>query len=359
LDKVRVKLGSGYDICIGTGILAGLGPALKEYKLSPATLLVSNSSVDRLYGDKVTRSLQKAGFQVTREVIPDGEEQKTLQTASRLYDAAASARLDRRSGVIALGGGVTGDLTGFIAATYMRGLSYVQVPTTLLAQVDSSIGGKVAVNHSRGKNLIGAFHQPILVWSDLETIKTLPYRELLTGLAENIKHGIISDPSLFCFIRDNLARILAAEPASLTEMVQRSCRVKVAVVEEDELEVGLRAVLNFGHTFGHAVENVTGYCRYRHGEAVALGMAAASRLASRLGILPEEERDQIISLIGRAGLPVAETGLDPDELYSAVAYDKKIVAGEVRFVLPVRVGKVEIFQGIKQADITWAFKTIC
>lgn len=359
MEKVRVNLGNGYDIWIGAKNLAGLGPALKEYKLSPKTLLVVNSSVDRLYGDKVLRSLEKAGFAVTREVIPDGEEHKTLQTASRLYDCAASARLERRSAIIALGGGVTGDMAGFVAATYLRGLAFIQVPTTLLAQVDSSIGGKVAVNHARGKNLIGAFHQPLLVWSDLETIKTLPYRELLTGLAENIKHGIIADPALFVFIRDNLAKILDANEEALAEMVVRSSRVKVAVVEEDELEVGLRAILNFGHTFGHAVENVTGYGRYRHGEAVALGMAAASRLASGLGILSEGDRDQIISLLERAGLPVTGTGLNPGELYKALAYDKKVMAGEIRFVLPVKIGKAEVFQGIKQADIVDAFKTIC
>lgn len=359
MEKVRVNLGPGYDICIGEGILSGLGPALSEYGLSEKTLLVANSSVDRLYGDKASHSLEKAGFAVAREVIPDGEEHKHLQTASRLFDAAAAARLDRRSAVIALGGGVTGDMAGFMAATYLRGLPLVQVPTTLLAQVDSSIGGKVAVNHPRGKNLIGAFHQPLLVWSDLETLQTLPYRELLTGLAENIKHGIIADASLFLYIRDNLAGILAAGTGPMAEMVARSCRVKVGVVEQDELEQGLRAVLNLGHTFGHAVENVTGYCRYRHGEGVALGIAAASRLARGLGILPEQDLREIISLLERAGLPVSGTGLDPDELYRAISYDKKVVAGEVRFVLPLKIGKVEVFHGLKQEDILQAFRSIC
>ncbi len=359
MEKVRVNLGPGYDICIGEGILSGLGPALNEYGLSPKTLLVSNSSVDKLYGDKVSRSLEKAGFTVAREVIPDGEEHKNLQTASRLFDAAAAARLDRRSAVVALGGGVTGDMAGFVAATYLRGLPLVQAPTTLLAQVDSSIGGKVAVNHARGKNLIGAFHQPLLVWSDLETLQTLPYRELLTGLAENIKHGIIADTSLFYYIRDSLAAILAASHASVAEMAARSCRVKVGVVEQDELEQGLRAVLNLGHTFGHAVESVTGYCRYRHGEAVALGIAAASRLSHSLGILPEHDLKEIISLLERAGLPVSGTGLTPGELYEALAYDKKVVAGEIRFVLPVKIGKAEVFQGLQQEDILQAFRTVC
>ena len=243
METVKVKLGSGYNICIGDGILGGLGQALSDYKLSQRTLLVVNQTVDKFYGDKVLRGLEKAGFVVAREVIPDGEEHKTLNMASRLYDCAAAARLDRKSPVIALGGGVTGDLAGFVAATYLRGLPFIQVPTTLLAQVDSSIGGKVAVNHPRGKNLIGAFYQPLLVWSDLEAIKTLPYRELLTGLAENIKHGIIADSSLFSFIRDNLSGILDAESASLQELVTRSCKVKTLIVEQDEMEKGLRLSL--------------------------------------------------------------------------------------------------------------------
>lgn len=359
MEKVRVKLGAGYDIHIGAGILNGLGTALSEYGLSSQLLLVANCSVDKLYGDKVARSLERAGFHVVREVIPDGEEYKNLETASQLYDCAASAKLDRKSAVVALGGGVTGDLTGFVAATYLRGLPFVQVPTTLLAQVDSSIGGKVAVNHPKGKNLIGAFYQPLLVWSDLVTLKTLPYRELLTGLAENIKHGIIADADLFRYISNNVPEILAAEQATLEELISRSCRVKTSVVEQDELELGLRAILNFGHTFGHAVENLTGYCRFRHGEAVALGMAAASRLAAKLGLLDDVERDEIISLIERVGLPIQGTGLNPEELFSAVAYDKKVLAGKIRFVLPVRIGKVEVFDGIKQEDVLWAFKTIC
>lgn len=359
MQKVRVKLGNGYDIHIGNGILDGLGDALQGFDFSRKVLLVVNSTVDKLYGDRVERSLTKAEFTVTREVIADGEEFKRLETAAHLYDCAAAARLDRKSPVVALGGGVTGDLAGFVAATYLRGLPFVQVPTTLLAQVDSSIGGKVAVNHAKGKNLIGAFFQPVLVWSELETLKTLPYRELLTGLAENIKHGIIADSGLFDFIEDNLPAILAAEETPMLELVSRSCRVKTAVVEEDELETGLRAILNFGHTFGHAVENITGYCRYRHGEAVALGMVAASRLAEKLGILAAEDRDEIISLIERVGLPVGGTGLNPTELYSALTYDKKVLAGKVRFVLPVRIGKAEVFEGLKQDDVIWAFKSIC
>ncbi|HWJ02081.1 MAG TPA: 3-dehydroquinate synthase family protein, partial [Verrucomicrobiae bacterium] len=205
METVKVKLGAGYDICVGNNILDSLGIKLKELKLSPRALLVTNFTVDRFYGDRVHKGLEQAGFAVTREVLPDGEEHKTLKLASRLYDSAAAARLDRNSPVIALGGGVTGDLAGFVAATYLRGLPFIQVPTTLLAQVDSSIGGKVAVNHQKGKNLIGAFHQPGLVWADLDTLESLPFRELLNGLAENIKHGIIGDAALFSFINENLA----------------------------------------------------------------------------------------------------------------------------------------------------------
>ncbi len=357
MEKVRVKL--GYDICIGYNILSKLGGALKEYKVSNRVLLVSNQSVDKYYGGAVTRGLEAAGFSVTREVIPDGEEHKTLKTASHLYDRAAMARLDRQSPIIALGGGVTGDLVGFVAATYLRGLPFVQIPTTLLAQVDSSIGGKVAVNHRKGKNLIGAFHQPLIVWSDLDTMKTLPYRELLNGLAENIKHGIIADATLFEYIKDNLPRILALEKGSLTQLVSKSCKVKTAVVELDEKEKGVRATLNLGHTFGHAVENLTAYRRFRHGEAVALGIAAASRLACQLKMLSETDQDEIVDLIGRAGLPVGGTGLNPEDLYDALIYDKKVLGGKIRFVLPVKVGKAEVVEGIAKKDVVWAFESIC
>ncbi len=359
MTKVRVKLGKGYDIHVGTGTLEGLGKALIELNLTDKALVIVNTTVDKFYGEKVCRSLARAGFNVACEVIPDGEEYKTLPSAARLFDAAAEARLDRRSPVVALGGGVTGDLAGFVAATYMRGLPFIQVPTTLLAQVDSSIGGKVAVNHAKGKNLIGAFYQPTLVWSDLLTLKTLPYRELLTGMAENIKHAVIADRDLFGFIAAKLPSILAAEEAPLQELVTRSCQVKTNVVEQDETEQGMRAILNFGHTFGHAVENLTGYKRYRHGEAVALGMAAASRMACQLGILSAGDEAEIIALVARAGLPVGGTGLNPTELYSALAYDKKVIAGEINFVLPLSIGKAEVFSGIKQEDVLQAIRTIC
>ncbi|HEX3014933.1 MAG TPA: 3-dehydroquinate synthase [Desulfobacteria bacterium] len=359
MEKIKVMLGAGYDICIGNNILTELGTALKKFRLSPNALLIVNTTVECLYGDRVATGLAEAGFTVARSVIPDGEEYKTLTTAAKLYDAAVAAKLDRNCPVIALGGGVTGDLAGFVAATYMRGLPFVQVPTTLLAQVDSSIGGKVAVNHPKGKNLIGSFYQPILVWSDTETLKSLPERELLTGLAENIKHGVIAGPDLLSFIYAHLTQILASDTDTMIELVKRSCRVKQNVVEQDEQETGVRAILNFGHTFGHAVENVTGYTVYRHGEAVALGMAAASRLARRIGVLAEKDEKEIIDLLVQAGLPCGGTGLDPEQLAQALVYDKKTVAGKLTFVLPRGIGKVEIFQGIDHGDVLWALKTIC
>lgn len=353
LEKVYINLGPrSYFIYIGTDLLARLGRFLQDFAFTPRALLVTNSAVGPLYGPLVEKSLAESGFEVIRAEIPDGEEHKSLATAAELYDLAYRSELDRRSPVLALGGGVVGDLAGFVAATYLRGVPFVQVPTTLLAQVDSSVGGKVAVNHPRGKNIIGAFYQPRLVLADLDTLKTLEPREVRAGLAEVIKYGVIADPAFFAWLEENVERLLALDPEALAHAVATSVRIKAQVVEEDEREEGRRAVLNFGHTLGHALEAATGYTIWRHGEAVAIGMVAAARLAVELGMLAEKEAGRIVNLIRRAGLPVSlPAGISLDDLLASMRRDKKVLAGRLTFVLPVEIGKVEIVRDVPEEAV--------
>ncbi|NLI11371.1 3-dehydroquinate synthase [Pelotomaculum propionicicum] len=337
-----------YSIYIGSGILNCLGDLIKGLNFGKKALLVSNPAVYQRYGEIVEKSLAGGGVEVIAGEIGDGEEYKTLDVAAGLYDLAFSCGLDRRCPVIALGGGVVGDLAGFIAATYMRGVPFIQVPTTLLAQVDSSVGGKVAVNHPRGKNIIGAFYQPALVLADLETLKTLPAAEIKSGLAEIIKYGVISDGGFFAWLEENLGQLLGLRAAAMEHAVETSCRIKAEVVEADETEQGLRAVLNLGHTVGHAVEALTGYKVFSHGEAVGMGMAVAARMALRMGMLPEKEAGRIISLIERAGLPAAlPADFTPDEILEVMRRDKKSLEGRLTMVLPAAVGQVRII-----ADVT-------
>lgn len=254
-----------------------------------------------------------------------------------------------------LGGGVIGDLAGFVAATYMRGVVFVQVPTTLLAQVDSSVGGKVAVNHPLGKNIIGCFYQPRLVFTDVSTLKTLPARELRSGIAEVIKYGVIWDEGFFSFLEKNLEKIYGFDQDVLVETVKRSCEIKVKIVECDETEQGIRAILNFGHTVGHALETLTGYKFYRHGEAVAAGIMVAATIAAQRGIFPEASRERLFSLLRRAGLTVP-VSCDPEQIFVAVARDKKVVNGCPRFVLPAEIGRVEIFSDVERDEFRLAFE---
>lgn len=338
-----------YHIYIGQGLINSVDCYLKELDLGKNVLLVSNPKVFNLFGGLVKEKLLDAGYRVIPALVPDSEEAKSLDVAGKLYDLAYNNELDRQSVVIALGGGVVGDLAGFVAATYMRGIAFVQLPTTLLAQVDSSVGGKVAVNHPRGKNIIGAFYQPKLVLSDIDLISTLDDRELRTGLAEVIKCAVIADQEFFSWLVDHISDLLDRQPEALARAISITCRIKAAVVQEDETEKGRRAILNFGHTVGHAIEALSGYNQYRHGEAVAIGMAAESRLANQLGILIQEDTDRILDLIRKAGLPLELPGqLLIDQLMASILKDKKVIDREYTFALPVRIGRAEVVRGISE-----------
>jgi 3-dehydroquinate synthase len=356
MEKTRVELGDrSYDIAIGSGTLGGVGAEVAALEPGPKVALVTNPTVQALYGDAVVSSLRDAGLEVLSVVIPDGEEYKSLASFEKILTELLGARLDRGSVLVALGGGVVGDITGFAASAYMRGIRFVQVPTTLLAQVDSSVGGKTGVNHPLGKNMIGAFWQPSLVWVDVETLKTLPRRELLCGLAEVIKYGVIWDAELFAYLGDNREEILLLEPATLAHIVRRSCEIKAEVVARDERESGLRSVLNYGHTIGHAVEAVTAYKRFLHGEALAMGMALEAGLATSLGLLDEGDAAGIKRLIESYGLPSAlPDDLDPGALVEAMTLDKKALAGKLRFSLPERIGSTRLLVEVEREKVARA-----
>ena len=358
MREVTISLGRRtYRIVIGSGTLDQAGALMTRLPVGKKVLLVTNPVVGKLYGERVTESLGRAGFQVYPAEIPDGEQYKSLQFAELLYDRAFEAGLDRRCPVVALGGGVVGDLAGFVAATYMRGVPFVQIPTTLLAQVDSSVGGKVAVNHPRGKNIIGAFYQPALVITDTDTLATLKGREVRSGLAEVIKYGVIKDSAFFTWLEENINKVLALDPAALAHVVEVSCRIKAAVVEEDETEQGTRAILNFGHTVGHAVESLTNYTAFNHGEAVAIGMAVASRLAVNLGLCKLNDEQRIQKLLRNIGLPIQVTAnLNIQEMIETMTRDKKSYGGEITFIFPLTIGEVIINNNVPAAAIINAIK---
>ena len=352
LEAVTVEVGErSYPIDIGTGLLAGLGPAVAARFRAPRVHLVTNPTVGALYGGAAIASLEAAGFAVTLVEMPDGEEHKHLGTFGAILDRILDTRPERSWPVVALGGGVVGDVAGFAAASLLRGVPFVQVPTTLLSQVDSSVGGKTGVNHVRGKNLIGAFYQPGLVLIDLDTLASLPRRELLAGFAEVVKTAVILDAGLFSRLEERLDDVLRLEPGIMAEVVARCCALKAGVVTADERESGLRAVLNFGHTLGHAVESLTGYSALLHGEAVAIGMAFAARLSQRLGSCTADEADRVVALLARAGLPVRiPPALATEALADAVAGDKKVSGGQVKFVLMAGLGATR-FERLGMADI--------
>ena len=340
---VRVPLGRrAYSIRIGEGLLSRLGEDCERLGLGRHCTIISDTNVAPLYARRAAQSLEAAGFEPRAVTIPAGERAKCLACVLYCYDRLARQRAGRDSFVVALGGGVVGDLAGFVAATYLRGVALVQVPTTLLAQVDSSVGGKVGVNLKAGKNLVGAFHQPRLVICDLATLETLPPRELRAGLAEVIKYGIIGDARFFRGLERDLDRVLRRDGDVLAAVVARCCAIKAAVVGQDETEQGRRAVLNFGHTLGHALEAVFGYGTYLHGEAIAVGQVFAARLSARLLGLPEGDVDRIRSMFDRAGLPT-ELCLRRrrwGDVCKAMRLDKKASGGEIRFVLAERIGRV-------------------
>jgi 3-dehydroquinate synthase len=340
MRRIRVELASrSYDILIGPGLLEQAGQWLKGIGFGDKLVIITNPVVEGLYGNILKESLLGEGFRVAVLLVADGEEQKSLETAGRLYTELTDFYAERAMPIIALGGGVIGDLAGFVAATYLRGVPLVQIPTTLVAQVDSSIGGKVAVNHGQLKNAIGAFYQPRLVISDTGSLKTLPAGEFTNGLAEVIKSAVIGDRDLFTFIEANLDGIKAQDDTVVEEVVFRSARIKAEVVAQDETDLGLRNILNYGHTIGHAIETVSDL-RVAHGKAIAVGMLAAARISNELGILGAGELARLRSVLEAAGLPVEMPALDRGKIVQAMKHDKKIVAGKIRFVLPKEIGKV-------------------
>jgi 3-dehydroquinate synthase len=331
-----------YDVTIEPGALERLGSIVRDVAPHGHCALLADRTVFELHGERAQRSLSEAGYEPLVATIDPGEANKNLTTVERLYDVLLEARLERRSPIIALGGGVAGDTVGFVASTYLRGVPVVQCPTTLLSMVDSSVGGKTGVNVPQGKNLVGTFYQPAAVAIDPEVLTTLPERELRCGLGECIKHGVIRDASLFEFIGAELSRILSVDADALVELVRRDVEIKAAVVMEDEREAGVRAHLNFGHTFAHAIETTTGYGHVQHGEAVALGMLAATRTAVEMGLCHDELLDRLAALIEAAGLPVRAALPCDEELDAAMRLDKKVAGARIRFVLPERMGQVTI-----------------
>jgi 3-dehydroquinate synthase len=334
-----------YEIAIAPSNLDKLGEQMAGLKLGKKVLLVSNATILKHFGERAIASLNAAGFEVSNCILPPGERYKTLNSVQKIYDTALENRLERSSTMVALGGGVVGDMTGFAAATWLRGINFVQVPTTLLAMVDAAIGGKTGVNHPQGKNLIGAFHQPRLVLIEPEVLKTLPMREFRAGMAEVIKYGVIWDAKLFTEMEQSKRldqhRYVKAE--LIDAILTHSCQAKADVVSKDEKEAGLRAILNYGHTIGHAVESLTGYRVVNHGEAVAIGMVAAGQIAVELGMWQKTESDRQDALIQKAGLPTQlPTGLNIEEIIETLQTDKKVKDGKVRFVLPTEIGVVTV-----------------
>lgn len=346
MPQVMVELGSrSYPVLIERGITSRLGEALTQWCPRVCrVLIVTDTNVAPLYLQRVRNSLERAGITTAAAKVPAGEGSKSLAQAYSLYSACLRAGLERSSAVVALGGGVIGDLAGFVAATYLRGIALIQVPTTLLAQVDSSVGGKTGVDLPEGKNLVGAFHQPSLVAADLDALTTLPRRELVAGLAEVVKYGVIRDAGFFRFMESRAEEALALDPSVMGLVVESSCRIKADVVAADERESGLRAILNFGHTVGHAIEAALGYGSLLHGEAVAIGMVAATRIAREAGVLQEPELEtRLVRLLIRLGLPVQlPAGLTPAALEPLMQRDKKVQDGRIRWVLPVRTGEVTV-----------------
>ncbi len=354
--KERVRLGSrSYDIFIGPDVLTGAGGAI--VRISKRALVVTNRRGYGLYGQKLAQGLDKVGVRWEALLLPDGERYKNMAAVERIHDRLIKGRYDRDTVIVAFGGGVTGDIAGFSAATYMRGIKLAQAPTTLLSQVDSSVGGKTGVNHPRGKNLIGAFYQPGVVLADISALQTLPDKEIRCGVAEVIKYGLIASARFFKFLEGAIEALTALEPGVTLKVVQRSCRIKADVVAEDEKESGKRAILNFGHTVGHAIEAVTGYRRYRHGYAVAMGMVTASILSEMKGGLKAGDVEAITSLISRAGLPVAiPKAISDKELYKAMKHDKKAKAGSIRFALLDTIGHCEINSDVSEKEICEALR---
>ncbi|MFH1007909.1 MAG: 3-dehydroquinate synthase [Candidatus Latescibacterota bacterium] len=354
MRTVSVALGArSYPIYIGHGILGAIGARCAEHDLGRKVAVVTDETVGTLYGSPVVESLRAQGFEPIEVVIPAGEAKKCLATMDGIFEQLIRAQLDRGCAILALGGGVIGDLAGFVAATYLRGVAFVQVPTTVLAQADSGVGGKVAVNHPLGKNLIGAFHQPRFVLMDTDVLRTLPDREVRAGLVEVIKHGMIRDEGFFAFLEAHIEELvsLRASAEVMERMIERNCQIKGEVVGLDEREQGLRAILNYGHTVGHALEALGGYGRLRHGEALGLGMRVAGRIAVGKGLLAEEALNRQNQLLAKLGVPDRIVGFEPMEILEKMRSDKKVRNGKVRFVLPERIGGVVIRDDVTEKEV--------
>ncbi|MEX2217033.1 MAG: 3-dehydroquinate synthase [Phycisphaeraceae bacterium] len=348
-----------YDICVEPGALRSLGEWVRAVAPHGRAALLADANVLPLHGKAAQQSLEQAGYALTTAPVPPGEDHKHLQQVASLYEHLLSGRLERRSPVIALGGGVIGDTVGFVAATYLRGVPFVQCPTTLLSMVDASVGGKVGVNLARGKNLVGAFWQPVLVVCDTDTLRTLPPRELRCGLAECVKHGVIRDVKLFEWLEANLEAVLKLDSDAMVQLVRWNVQIKANVVMADEKETGERAHLNFGHTFAHAVEATSGYGHYEHGEAVSLGMVAATRLAVHAKRIDSEVLDRLVRLLDRIGLPTRAPDLAPTTtLIDAMRLDKKVAGGRVRLVLPDKLGAVSMVSDTPDDAIHAAWESL-
>lgn len=368
MESVRIELGRrSYDVRIAPGLLAHAGQAVGEWTGARQAIVISDSTVAPLHAQGVLDSLTEANIATRLLTFPAGEPNKTLATVSTLLAGllAHDPPIDRKTVVVALGGGVTGDLAGFVAAVALRGIRFVQAPTTLLAAVDSSVGGKTGVDHEAGKNLIGAFHQPRGVLADVESLRTLPLRELRNGLAECVKHAVIRDARLLEFLEANAQTLLAGDDGALafdadvlTELIARNVAIKAKVVSEDEREAGVRAHLNCGHTVGHAIETFVGYETIRHGEAIALGMIAENALAVQRGLFDPAQADRVRGVLETLGLPTTQPGLDADEIWRRMQYDKKAQDGRVRVVLPRSLGEVAMYDDIEPAEVKTALKAL-
>ncbi|RFA39559.1 3-dehydroquinate synthase [Alkalilimnicola ehrlichii] len=349
MKTLTVELGErSYPIHIGPDLLSR-PELLTPYIPGQQVLIVSNETVAPLYMQRVETAL--SAFQVSKLILPDGERYKTLDSALQIYDALLAQRMDRQTTLIALGGGVIGDLTGFAAATYQRGVHFIQIPTTLLAQVDSSVGGKTGVNHPLGKNMIGAFHQPRCVLADTDTLLSLPERELKAGIAEVIKYGLIRDRAFFQWLQNNIEALLERNPEALAYAIEQSCRNKAEVVAADEREANQRALLNLGHTFGHAIETETGYTSWLHGEAVATGMAMAAHMSHELGWLDEAEQRATEALLAAAELPLTPPPMTPERFLELMAVDKKALGGKLRLVLLKAIGNAVLSADFEPAAL--------
>lgn len=352
MQKIKVELGlRSYEIHIGAGPLTHTGPWLTENGFAGKLVMITNPTLNKLYGDGLKQALDKEGFRVITLLVPEGEEQKSLETAGRLYHELTQCHAERTTPILAMGGGVIGDLAGFVAATYMRGVPLIQMPTTLLAQVDSSIGGKVAVDHGQLKNKIGAFYQPRLVIADINTLHTLPTVEIANGLAEVIKSAAIRSQEFFAFLEANIDRVKAWESQALEEVVFQTAKIKAEVVVQDERDLGLRSILNYGHTIGHAIETVSDF-KVEHGSAVALGMLAAARISTKMDIMDKEAKTRLKNLIRKAGLPTQMPKLDMKKLIQAMQHDKKVRQDKTRFVLLRDIGDAFITDEVSSSLVT-------